>query len=132
MYNLIAYRPNGSDSCRGCHMGSSDSELIIKSCECVGEVIEEIFQCKKLEYAVRNDRSYCSFEYTIFMDGEELLYYDVEIVVNAADALMEKYAGSEKERQDQLAKDQLLTQQERQRNLEIAQLLELKNKYPEI
>ncbi len=67
MYTLIHYRPDGSDYCRGCLMGTSPSELEIEVHDNVDTAALSIAQ-KELENTT-SGREYAAWETTILVDG---------------------------------------------------------------
>lgn len=80
MYTLIAYRPNQTDYCRGCHMGSSDSDFSIEYFEATREgmanMLDLIKDFHKADFDVRSNREYANYELTILCNGVELTEYD--------------------------------------------------------
>lgn len=67
LYTLIAYRPNGSDSCRGCLMGQSDSDHKIIITENMDKVSAEWAKFKfEDKYA---DREFCHWDVTLLRNG---------------------------------------------------------------
>jgi hypothetical protein len=80
VYTIVAYLPNGSDYCRGCHMGSSDSD-------CKIFVSEDLETCAdylaKLKDNTENKKNiYSSWDYSVLVDGISLYTYqnDIEII----------------------------------------------------
>jgi hypothetical protein len=65
--NVIAYRSDGSDYCRGCLMGSSSSDLEIFNTTNIDEAIE--FAAKKRVEDNHSEREYNSHELTFIIDG---------------------------------------------------------------
>lgn len=78
MFTLIAYRPNGSDSCMGCHMGSSDSELEITYHGSTDSLSEAYLKIRKQEFQDRNEREISSYVYTILCNGRDILDISVD------------------------------------------------------
>lgn len=66
---IIHYRPNGSDYCRGCHMGSSDSDFSIYTAESEDDAAASI--ANRLEEDSKSDREYCHWESYILLNGLE-------------------------------------------------------------
>lgn len=64
---IIQYRANGSDYCRGCFMGSSESDHEIHVAENIYDAANYIAQ--KLYKDHHSDREYCGWESTILIDG---------------------------------------------------------------
>ena len=76
---IIHYRPNGSDSCMGCHMGSSDSDFSIYTAESEDDAAASI--ANRLEEDSKSDREYCCWESHILLNGltEDEEEYDYKI-----------------------------------------------------
>jgi len=67
IYTLIAYRPNGVDTCRGCEMGKSGSEMFSMTTEDRDRVIEKLADFAfKDRYA---DRATCTWEILLYING---------------------------------------------------------------
>lgn len=67
IFTLIAYRPNGIDTCRGCVMDRSDSDLEINSYDNIEDIATSIF--KYNEISENSDREYCEYDLTILING---------------------------------------------------------------
>lgn len=67
IFTLIAYRPNGIDTCRGCVMERSDSDLEINSYDNIEDIATSIF--KYNEISENSDREYCEYDLTILING---------------------------------------------------------------
>lgn len=67
IFTLIAYRPNGIDTCRGCVMDRSDSDLDIRSYDSIEEVATSIFEYN--EISRNSDREYCEYDLTVLING---------------------------------------------------------------
>lgn len=70
---LIAYRPNGIDTCRGCLMGTSDSDLNISEHRTIESIANQIQDFSEIDE--KSDREYCSYDITILLDGREQWSY---------------------------------------------------------
>lgn len=68
-YTLIGYREDGIDTCRGCEMGRSSSDFFLKVCFTAEEVAAE--WARRLFEEEDKGREYCSFEYTLLLDGRD-------------------------------------------------------------
>jgi len=69
IFTLIAYRPNGIDTCRGCLMGQSDSDLEINSYTDIESIAKAIFKYKEIDK--KSDREYCDYDLTILINGHD-------------------------------------------------------------
>lgn len=67
IYTLIHYRPNGADYCRGCLMGTSDSEIEIVNFADIEEAAKSIAEKRMIDET--SDREYAGWETTILIDG---------------------------------------------------------------
>ena len=66
-YTLIAYRPNGLDTCRGCEMGRSDSAFFSMATEDRNKLIEK---WGALEYQNKySDRATCHWDILLYING---------------------------------------------------------------
>lgn len=72
MYTLIAYRPSASDSCMGCHMGSSDSEFEITYHNTVEEVATQSLKYRKSDFDDQDNREVADYELTILLNGVDV------------------------------------------------------------
>lgn len=68
-YTLVGYREDGVDMCRGCVMERSSSDFFLKVCFTAEEVAAE--WARRLFDEERNGREYCSFEYTLLLNGRD-------------------------------------------------------------
>ena len=66
-YTLICYRPNGTDTCRNCVMGRSDSDFELKVFDNAGDAADH-WATKLLEDKT-SAREVCSWEITLLIDG---------------------------------------------------------------
>jgi len=95
---IIAYRPNHADYCRGCRMGSSDSELEVSYIEYKTDTEDLITEMAEIlsEYYYEDmsrDLDYAPYEITILHDGKEIEQPSPYIsVCNKAITLGEKFA----------------------------------------
>ena len=64
---VIQYRQNGNDVCRGCHMGSSDSDLKILHTTDQDEAAKQIGHCLFKDKV--SDREYCDYDIFILQNG---------------------------------------------------------------
>ena len=48
IFTLIAYRPNGIDTCRGCLVGKSDSDMEINFFADIESIARAIFKYKEI------------------------------------------------------------------------------------
>jgi hypothetical protein len=69
-YTLVAYRPNGVDTCRGCVMGRSDSDFWLSVHTSAEDVAAEWAQSLFKE-SQNQEREVCSIEYTLLVDGRD-------------------------------------------------------------
>lgn len=69
IFTLIAYRPNGIDTCRGCLMGQSDSDLEINSYTNIESIAKAIFKYKEIDK--KSEREYCDYDLTILINGHD-------------------------------------------------------------
>jgi hypothetical protein len=69
IFTLIAYRPNGIDTCRGCLMGQSDSDLEINSYTDIESIAKAIFKYKEIDK--KSEREYCDYDLTILINGHD-------------------------------------------------------------
>jgi hypothetical protein len=76
IFNIIAYRPNGDDYCRGCHMGSSDSQLETFHTEDVSKAAEFVAK-KKFEDHINTEREVCNHDFIIILDGR-VMHNDID------------------------------------------------------
>lgn len=65
-YTLLAYRPNGVDTCRNCVMGRSDSDFEVFSAKSAEQLAD---QWAKHRMSRPSGYEYCSTEYTLLVDG---------------------------------------------------------------
>ncbi len=86
---IIHYRPNGSDYCRGCHMGSSDSDFSIYTAESEDDAAASI--ANRLEEDSKSDREYCHWENHILLNGLE--EYDEGYDHNLQQSIIRKAEG---------------------------------------
>jgi len=68
-YTLIGYREDGVDTCRGCVMERSSSDFFLKVCFTKEEVAAE--WARRLFDEESKGREYCSFEYTLLLNGRD-------------------------------------------------------------
>lgn len=68
-YTLVGYREDGVDTCRGCVMERSSSDFFLKVCFTAEDVAAE--WARRLFDEESNGREYCSFEYTLLLDGRD-------------------------------------------------------------
>lgn len=68
---ILAYRPDGQDTCRGCLMGSSSSDFQILTTYDHREFIEFWLDKLKNQWEMKGDRAYCNWEiHVIDPEGE--------------------------------------------------------------
>lgn len=67
VYTLLAYRPNGVDTCRGCVMGTSDSDFKVQVFTDTQALTEAWAQL--LLESSQAAREVCSVEFTLLIDG---------------------------------------------------------------
>jgi hypothetical protein len=77
-YTLIAYKPNGSDCCRGCVMSRWNSDFELCTFEYIVDLENELFRFHKL-----TDETEGSYELTILVNGiEESYLRDEELITD--------------------------------------------------
>lgn len=144
IYTLIAYRPNGIDSCRGCIMGRSDSDFNVfyYSAEDRQKLVGDYAQYLVFDHESIEEREICNWELTVLIDGmaqesfylvdeeTQIAYYqEVEFIILNAQQLAKTKIDAAIE---QAAKQKLIdaaTEAERKRNAELRTLKELQKKY---
>lgn len=70
IFTLIAYRPNGIDTCRGCLVGKSDSDMEINFFADIESIARAIFKYKEIDE--KSEREYCDYDLTILINGHDL------------------------------------------------------------
>lgn len=65
-YTVVAYRPDGVDTCRGCVMDRSSSDFELRCFQDLTEAAR--WQADKLMDSP-SGREYCSWEFTLLVDG---------------------------------------------------------------
>jgi len=143
IFTLVSYRPNGVDTCRGCVMGTSNSEFNVFTSRNVKEVIERLV--KNLVEDAFKGYEVCTWEHFIIIDGytEESDWYEqndsvrndreqLRIHINTAAKELSVTKIEEKKQQilDEKMMKQLKQQQEQEAK-ERAQLKSLQEKYGE-
>jgi hypothetical protein len=68
-YTLVGYREDGVDTCRGCVMDRSGSDFFLSVFFTAEEVAAE--WARRLFAEESMGREYCSFEYTLLLDGRD-------------------------------------------------------------
>jgi hypothetical protein len=68
VYTLVGYRPNGTDSCRNCVMGRSDSDFFLNVHTDVERLADE-WARRRFNEAQGASREICSYEYTLLING---------------------------------------------------------------
>ena len=67
IYTIVAYRPDGVDTCRGCVMARSSSDFECRAFSSMEEAAQ-FWATKRLESST-SAREYCSWEITALIDG---------------------------------------------------------------
>lgn len=96
-YTVIAYRPNGLDTCMNCEMGRSDSQLEIEyftEAEDAAEYAATVLFCCEQE----KRREYAGWELTYLINGEECWQGEVEAL---ADKALKKRRAAHEEQEKQ-------------------------------
>ena len=73
-YTIVAYRPDGVDTCRNCVMGRSSSDFELRVFRSAEEAAD-FWAAKDFESAYRA-REYCSWELTLLVDGLDYETWD--------------------------------------------------------
>lgn len=146
VYTLVAYRPNGVDTCRGCVMGQSDSDFAMGTFKSADEAAQ--FWAQKRWDDLGRGREACHWEVTVLINGvsrddlwqiDDNLYDELEPLFDdlhqrneqAFKALQDKDAEekrvqAQKEEQARRAQQARAAQEKRTRDLaELARLQEL-------
>lgn len=69
VYTLVGYREDGVDMCRGCVMDRSGSDFFLQVCFTAEDVAAE--WARRLVAEESAGREYCSFEYTLLLNGRD-------------------------------------------------------------
>ena len=89
-YILIVYRPDGTDTCRGCVMSTTSSDFDIFAFETLDEVKQEIsnkcFNNYKLQ---ETDNAYCNYVFTVSHGSKFYSTYDSYIGDIQSDEILE-------------------------------------------
>lgn len=133
-YTLVAYRENGNDYCRGCHMGSSDSDFGMEFTESLNHLQTMYAEYLKKDVDDEDSREVMLWDLTILRDGKDL--YDDHDVYNAVVEGARNIAKAYKEAKAlRLAEEKFLKQQqaaERKRQSDLAELARLQSQYGEV
>lgn len=132
---IIAYRPDGTDTCRGCEMGRSSSDFDLVSSDDIEELTNFLFLIKKSDYDDREFREIQTYEVTFLVGGKESRNWEdgqqwiVDLINDLAASRLEEHIVKMKVKQEQdLAKkeaDYKKIKEDEERLL----LLKLKEKY---
>ncbi len=132
---VIAYRPNGDDYCRGCHMGSSDSDFeIYHTVEHDTAAINIArFLCEDKIKALEHDYEIEDYEITVLTDGQEPSELGNEVLVEQimraaelrAEELFKEYKIKKEQREDEKRENKEAEQREK----DLKQLAKLQEQY---
>ena len=89
-YTLILYRPNHTDYCRGCRMGSTNSEHKIVVCNSRQDAIDKYAQ-ELFNNQMRDSINYASTRITLLVDGiphHSNVVYDNVMDIDDTDSLI--------------------------------------------
>lgn len=75
-YTIVAYRPNGVDTCRNCVMGTSDSAFEIEHSTSPEEAAKQWARFFMDDRKHRQDREVSSWEVTLLIDGKSYDFAD--------------------------------------------------------
>lgn len=131
-YTLIAYRENGSDYCRGCHMGSSDSDFGMEFAEDLTQLKSQYAEYLKMDVDGEDDRALQLWELTVLVDGKDLYFEDGELLESIKDGAKDIAKLYKEGKALRKAADALLKQQqaaERKRQHDLAELARLQCQY---
>lgn len=114
MFQLIAYKPDSSDYCRGCLMESFSSGFKFFASEKANDVLFELAKLKK-ENKLKN-RAEAEWECILLVDGD--LVYDPYAHANqfyASDEIIDKYTKEIIEEAEELSISWILQEEERKK-----------------
>lgn len=129
-YTIVAYRSNLDSYCRGCHMGSSDSDFEITYTQDVDEVSSIVAKYLKLDWDCRNDAYMDTWEITILFDG--VAYPDStadKLFHEAAKCIAEDYAKEALKAEEEASAAKVRAMIEQKKQEDLALLEKLKRKY---
>lgn len=70
IYTVLAYRPNGADYCKGCLMGTSDSDFEFHT----GDNLDQAARfAAEIEFGAPEGYEFCGYEFTYLVNGKEYL-----------------------------------------------------------
>jgi hypothetical protein len=131
-YTLVAYRENGNDYCRGCHMGSSDSDFGMEFTEDLTHLQNMYAEYLKMDVDAEDDRAVQLWELTILVDGKDLYFEDGTLLESITDGAKNIAKLYKEGKALKAAADALLKQQqaaERKRQHDLAELARLQCQY---
>lgn len=67
-YTLIAYKPDSDDYCRGCHMASYSSDLIIFNALDVNKIIDKMVECNT-NIELNDNCNEAGYKFSIYKNG---------------------------------------------------------------
>ncbi len=124
-YLLIAYKPSSDDYCRGCHMGSYDSDFEKTVCDSLSDLIAEYVRFSTWHLSVNEEE----YEISILDTNFEEVYLDDLGILDQVNEFTQKIL---EKRIDEAAEKKAAKRkkaEESQRKRELKQLEELKGKY---
>lgn len=124
---LVSYKPNSDDYCRGCHMASYSSDLVLKEIDDIDELIDEIAILDSTQLDT-GEEGYDHDVYTVGQDGITQVEFTQEMIDKLQHEKEQRIALiMQQERAAEQARQELIEQQTADR--EKSQLLKLIEKY---